>query len=384
VRHAVRQARQSIVERQAGVAAQAEDRLDAMQAQHLDHRLGSAERAHLRAADHLRLRGFVHAAIIASSFRMTQMTAETAQHARHQRPAPGELVIDHVAHFVEDLDAAVGVLEALGFVATPRSDQTTHGADGNETPAGQSNRCVMLDAGYLEILTPTLDTATSRRTRAQMARYGGVHILAFGTPSAEEDHQRLAQHGFDPLPLVDLRRAVELETATGMVQQSARFAVQRVPPEIMPEGRIQFCEQHTPECLWQPRYLRHSNGVTALAAVVVCAEDPVEAGARFARFAGLLPAPSGEFVRLHSARGSVLIGTRDACAALFGAAPPAPALAGYALACDDPAALVRRLEALGCAASTLSGEVFSCLLPPALGGAWLFGRAAALARWAQA
>jgi len=314
---------------------------------------------------------------------MTQTTAEIAQHARQQRPAPGELVIDHVAHFVEDLEAAVGVLETLGFVATPRSDQTMHGADGNEAPAGQSNRCVMLEAGYLEILTPTLDTATSRRTRAQMARYAGVHILAFGTPSAEEDHQRLAQHGFEPLPLVDLRRTVELETATGIVQQSARFAVQRVPAELMPEGRVQFCEQHTPECLWQPRYLRHSNGVTALAAVMVCAEDPVEAGARFARFAGLLPAPSREFVRLHSARGSVLIGTHETCAALLGAAPPAPALAGYALACDDPAALARRLETLRCAVRAHSDDVFSCLLPAALGSAWLFGRAAALARWAQ-
>jgi len=309
------------------------------------------------------------------------MMHTAADIAQQQRPAPGELVIDHVAHFVEDLDATTAVLEALGFVATPRSDQATRDAEGNETPAGQANRCVMLDAGYIEILTPTLDTPTSRRTRAQMARYAGVHILAFGTPSAEEDHARLARHGFDPLPLVDLRRVVEVETATGMAQGLARFAVQRVPPETMPEGRVQFCEQRTPEHLWQPRYLRHSNGVQALAAVIVCAEAPLEAGARFGRFAGLLPAAAADFVRLHTARGSVLIGTREACAALLGAAPPAPALAGYALACDDPPALAGRLEALGCAARALSGELFSCPLPPALGGGWLFGRGAALARW---
>jgi len=115
--------------------------------------------------------------------------------------------------------------------------------------------------------------------------------------------------------------------------------------------------------------------------VIVCAEAPLEAGARFGRFAGLLPAAAADFVRLHTARGSVLIGTREACAALLGAAPPAPALAGYALACDDPPALAGRLEALGCAARALSGELFSCPLPPALGGGWLFGRGAALARW---
>jgi len=315
---------------------------------------------------------------------MTHTTAEFAQHAQRQRPASGELVIDHVAHFVEDLDAAVGALEGLGFVVTPRSDQTTGDADGRQTPAGQSNRCVMLESGYLEILTPTLDTPTSRRTRAQMARYAGVHILAFGTPSAEEDHARLARHGFDPLPPIDLRRTLEVETASGITQGLARFAVQRVPPEHMPEGRVQFCEQRTPECLWQPRYLRHSNGVRGLDAVIVCAEDPVEAGARFARFAGMLPAPGGDFVRLHTARGSVLIGTRAVCGALLGAAPLAPALAGYALACDDPPALARRLEAQGCTVRALAGELMSCTLPAALGGAWLFGHSAALARWTQA
>lgn len=311
------------------------------------------------------------------------MTQPNADVARNQRPAPGELVIDHVAHFVEDLDKAVEWLQALGFIATPRSDQSTREADGTEVPAGQSNRCVMLEAGYLEILTPTLDTPTSRRTRVQMERYAGVHILAFGTPSAEEDHDRLARHGFDPLPLVDLRRELEVETPAGVTQALARFAVQRVPPERMPEGRVQFCEQCTPEHLWQARYLRHANGVRGLDAVVVCADDPVDAGARFARFAGLLPASEDGFVRLATARGSVLIGTHEACAELLGAAPPAPALAGYALACDDPPAFARRLEALDRVVRSVGDELFSCVLPAALGGAWLFGRRDALARWAQ-
>ncbi len=312
------------------------------------------------------------------------MTHTAADIAQHQRPAPGELVIDHVAHFVENLDAAIAVLEALGFVATPRSEQTTRDANGGESPAGQANRCVMLDAGYLEILTPTVDTPISRRTRAQMARYGGVHILAFGTPSAEEDGARLARHGFAPLPLVDLGRRVEVETARGLTQAHARFAVQRVPAEQMPEGRVQFCEQRTPECLWQPRYLRHANGVRALGAVIVCADDPLEAGARFARFAGLLPAPRGDFVRLQTARGSVLIGTRDACAALLGQAPQSPALAGYALACDDPPALAGRLTAQNCTVRKHRDELHACVLPAALGGAWLFGHGTALDRWLQA
>ena len=39
--------------------------------------------------------------------------------AENQRPRPGDLVLDHVGHFVPDLDAAAKVLAELGFFATP-------------------------------------------------------------------------------------------------------------------------------------------------------------------------------------------------------------------------------------------------------------------------
>ncbi len=159
-----------------------------------------------------------------------------------QTAEPGSLVLDHVAHFVPDLDAAARTLEALGFVVTPTSEQSTQ--DG---PAGTANRCVMLGEGYLEFLSPIADTPHARRTREAMARYPGVHILALGTPAAAEERARLERHGFAPLPQVDLERDVELEGQT----RRARFGVVRVPPETMPEGRVQFVEHRTPECVWQ-------------------------------------------------------------------------------------------------------------------------------------
>lgn len=257
------------------------------------------------------------------------------------------------------------MLEALGFVVTPYSEQATQ-----EGPAGTANRCVMLGEGYLEFLSPIADTPHARRTRAAMARYPGVHILALGTPAAAEEHARLERHGFAPLPLVDLEREVEVEGATRL----ARFGVVRVPPETMPEGRIQFVEHRTPEYVWQPRWLAHANGVNALAAVFVCADDPPAAAARYARFAGLLPSPEGAFIRLSTSRGDIVIGRRHDLAALLGAAPAAPALAGYALACADPEALAARCRAAG-AKVRRAGALYAARLPPALGGACLFGAA---------
>ncbi len=291
--------------------------------------------------------------------------------AARQQPPAGSLFLDHVGHFVADLEAAARALEALGFAPTPFSPQATP-----EGPAGTANRCVMLEEGYLELLAPIAGTAHARRVREAMARHAGVHVLAFGTPAAEEEHARLARHGFEPPPLVRLEREVELDGAT----RSARFVVARVPPGRMPEGRVQFVQQLTPECLWQRRYLAHGNGVSALAAVFVVAGNPVAAAARYARFAGLLPRPAGALVRLATARGALLIGRAADWERLLGAAPPAaPAFAGYALACRDPQALAQRCASAGLAVRAAGDGLYAVQLPPQLGGAWLLGEAAALA-----
>ena len=263
--------------------------------------------------------------------------------ADDQTPAPGELYLDHVAHFVPDLGAAARLAESVGFVVTPQSAHRAQGA-----PAGTSNRCIMLEEGYIEILAPTLDTPNARRVRSDMARYDGVHLACFGTPDAEAEHRRLAAHGFEPEPLVDLERTLD-------DGQTVRFRVVYVPPAKMPEGRVQYVQQLTPEHLWKPKYLKHRNGVVGLAAVYVAAAVPAEAAARWARFAGLLPRRDGDLVRLDATRGKVFVGE----------AQPAPALAGYALRCRDPEKFLATCRKAG-----LEVRKQAVLLPPALGGGW--------------
>lgn len=285
------------------------------------------------------------------------MPSQTDAIAARQQPAPGTLALDHISHFLPDLETAAAWLARLGFAITPLSVQQTQ--DG---PAGSSNRCVMLEDGYLEFLTPTLDTPVARQMRVHMAKHTGTHLACFGTPDAAGEHARLAAHGFEPLPLVNLARQVE-------DGRSARFNVVRVPPGQMPEGRIQFVQHLTPECLWKAEHLAHDNGVLALDAVFVVAEDPVDAGARWAEFAGLLPRRDGEWVRLETDRGEVVVGTRAQMAGRLGVAPEAPALAGYALRCREAAAFAARCAAAGLdVRATAFGHAVS--LPPALGGAW--------------
>ncbi len=274
--------------------------------------------------------------------------------ADRQRPPPGRLFLDHVSHFVPDLGAAGALLESLGFAVTPPSAHVTQ--DG---PAGTSNRCVMLGEGYLEFLTPTADTPNAQRTRKAMRRYRGVHLACFGTPAAEEEHARLERNHFSPQPLERLERKVE----DGM---TVRFSVVRAAPGRMPEGRVQFVQHLAPEAIWRPRHLRHRNGVLGLSAAYVVASDPVRAAARWARFIGGLPRREGKFIVLPTDRGRILLGTRAQLQSLLGAAPRAPGIAGYALACKDPKAFARHCKEAGLKVN----RNLAVVLPPTLGGAW--------------
>lgn len=279
--------------------------------------------------------------------------------ADRQRPAPGQLFLDHVSHFVPDLDAAARLLAQLGFVVTEKSDQTT--PDG---PVGASNRCVMLEQGYIEILSPTLDTPAAQRMRARMKKFVGVHLACFGTPDAEGEYARLASHGFEPQPLVNLEREVDGGTV--------RFKVARPAPEAMPEGRVQYVQQMTPQAIWTGPNLAHANGVIGLSAVYVAAQDVPAAAARWARFSALLPHAAPRWAELIASRGSVVVATRSALQKEggFAASPRAPALAGYALRCREPAAFAGRCAKAGLKVSVRPRH-FAVELPAALGGNWV-------------
>ncbi len=285
----------------------------------------------------------------------------------NQRPAPGELVMDHVAHFVPDLNAAGELLEALGFTPSPVSNHQVEGK-----PAGTANRCLMFEAGYVEILAPTLDTPNARRVRAHMSRGGaeaaGIHLVCFGTPDARAEHARLATYGFEPEPLVRLSRVVD-------DGRTVRFNVIYVPPGKMPEARVQYCEQLTPEVIWIPEHVRHENGVKALGDVYVVATDPERDAARWGLFSGCLPRPDGALVRLDTSRGSVFLGTRAELSRFLPVVPEPPAVAAFQLKVEHPGRFAARC--LDAGAQVHDSPRGGCVaLPPELGGCWLFSERA--------
>ena len=219
----------------------------------------------------------------------------------------------------------------------------------------------MLEQGYLEILCPKLDTPHAQRVRNLMARYDGVHLACFGTPDAAFEHQRLAAHGFEPEPVVNLERKID----TG---EQLRFNVVYVAPGKMPEGRVQYCEHLTPEHLWKDEYVNP----LSLEEIYVVAGDPAKTAARWALFSGLLPRREGDMVRLDTARGRIFVATRKILSQLFGSVPAAPGIAGYRLRCRSPGRLAERCAKAG-AKVKRRGKRYAVTLPAALGGTWLLG-----------
>ena len=298
------------------------------------------------------------------------MTTKFEPAAAVQVPVPGELVLDHVAHFVPHVEAASAALEKLGFLLTPFSAQSHRLEPGGPlVPAGTGNRCAMLRRGYLEFLTPTGDTGVAHQLRAAIKRYVGVHSIVFGTSAPDADYARLEKAGFGPLPPVALQRQIDTADST----QTARFTVVRTPPGAMAEGRIQYCQHHTPQFVWQERWLTHPNRAVALNGVVICAADPGESAQRYTRYTGLLAQVSGSVWRMGTARGRLLVVDPETLRRRLDLEPPAlPWIAGYALESDDINATGDYLRRNRAHVHVLGNQRLLAKLPPELGGVIVF------------
>lgn len=312
---------------------------------------------------------------------MTGRAGPAAPVAARQVPGAGAVILDHVAFFAPGLGAAEVALARLGFALTPFTAQRNR-VEGRLVPAGTGNRLALLEAGYLEVLTPTgEDTPIARQFQAAIARYPGLHAIAFGEADAEAAHRRLAAAGFDPLPLVALERKVPTEAG----EAPARFAVVRIAPGLMPEGRIQVCRHLTPEVVWQERWLGQPNGARALCEVLIAVADAGEAAARFARFTGIAPrAHANRTIRIETARGALAFAEPAVLAALpAGLRPPAlPWIGAIALEVAEPQATAAILTRGGVPFARAAAGAL--VVPPehGLGAAIAFTAAGAPAPWA--
>lgn len=281
------------------------------------------------------------------------------------QPQTNEIFLDHIAHWLAHADAAQLALQQLGFTTTPFSEQRQTDADGNIVPAGSGNYCVMLERGYLEFLVPLADTVIGRELKAGIERYVGVHIAAFACAQASDQHAFMQKLGFHQRPLAKLSREVLDQHDTLAV---AQFDVARPRPGVIAEGRVQFLTHHTPELLWQPRYVHHANGAQALTGLTFAVSDLAEAVARYQRIlqrAGVQISGGHVFALEH---GALTLLDYEAAVSRFGSAlvPSAPSMVNYQLECDCAKAFVKYVEPHA-EVHAYGPNAFLVTLPAALG-----------------
>lgn len=254
-----------------------------------------------------------------------------------QLPQPGQIFLDHVAWMVPDLDEASRVFERLGFPLTPYS---VHGdrdpATGALKPVGTANRLAMLPFGYIELLTTVagVDTPDTRHVRSCLARHTGVHLLAFTVTDPAREAARISGRGIGMRPVVNLRRTVEAEDGS---QTEVAFTVVRAEFERFPEARMQLLSHHTPEHMWQRRYLPPESGLEALVGATIVCDDPQEAAARFADFTGRPVDAQAQPLTIRLDRGTLQFVDQRGAAEQFGhtARPSAPAVAAIRITSRD-------------------------------------------------
>lgn len=253
-----------------------------------------------------------------------------------QTPGPGEIFLDHVGWFVPDMEAAAPKFEALGFPLTPFTVHMNEQPDGSRVPSGTANRCGMIRRGYLEVLTrvPEVESAITQQMDAGLARYTGLHLIAFTVSDTEATTTMLRENGFSPDPPVALRRPMPLDEGG---EGTAAFSVIRLPNDAMVEGRVQVLSQDTPDVVWQPSVTADANGAAMLSGILICAADPDETAARYERFTGKDRQSHGDGFRIPLDRGEIAICTSEECVALIPAVeiPDLPFIAAVSIMSGD-------------------------------------------------
>jgi hypothetical protein len=255
--------------------------------------------------------------------------------------------INHVGMAVRDLADAASRYEAMGFLLTPFSPHSGAWKPGERVqPLGSGNRCAMFAGNYLEILANADPAVPSPRLAGYLRHHQGAHIICFGSQRLEAVDDRLRAAGIATSGVIPLQRDVDTEAGV----RTAMFQRVQFAPEDSPEGYIQAARHLTPDYVYQPRYIRHPNGCTALSNCYLVVEDVAGYASRYERYTGLRPSFGDDVARFRFELGNVLtlLSPRRALDALPETLrPPTPGIAGVAFHCPDLASQRSRLDDAG-------------------------------------
>lgn len=273
--------------------------------------------------------------------------------------------LHHAGHVVHDMTAGIALYRRLGFLLPPPAYPMLAPREGAPpAPFGAGNTRVRFARNFVELVTavgvgPVGDDATlvpldapaealpqlreniartAARIHSALARFEGLHILAFQTSDADATAARLAAHGVHHSGVNRLRRPAE--PGEGAQAVPVGYVEIDDDSERTPEGRLVVAENPATETDGTSQ--DHPNGATDLVESTLCvpaAELPAYEH-RYAAYLGR-PARNAGPARAFDLDRSrvVLVADADLAAILPGEhAPALPAFVAYTVAVRDLAA----------------------------------------------
>jgi len=226
--------------------------------------------------------------------------------------------LDHIVHAVRDLDAAADLYRRLGFTVGAR----------NKHPWGTHNHIVQLPGFFIELLTLAepeklgsdgFSTMFGAYNRDFIARGEGFSLLILESKDATGDAATFSGAGVgEPDPLRFEREAKRSDGSSVKVGFSLAFAEDRGARDI----HFAACQQHYPENFWNPSFQQHTNGVSAVAGVVVVSEQPEQHRRFFEVFADGRASAAKDGFGIATHRGAIDVVTPAAFLRRFGVKAP--------------------------------------------------------------
>ena len=169
--------------------------------------------------------------------------------------------IDHTLVGVRDLEAARELWHRLGFTVTPR---------GRHIGWGTGNYCIMLGAGYIELLGIVDASQFTNNLDFFLKTREGLMGLAFATDDAAGCAASLHEAGIAAEGPKQLKRLLELPEGTVVPE----FALVHPAPDAVPGLKAFVCQHLTPELVRRPDWLAHPNGAAALLGMTIAVDQP--------------------------------------------------------------------------------------------------------------
>jgi catechol 2,3-dioxygenase-like lactoylglutathione lyase family enzyme len=256
--------------------------------------------------------------------------------------------LDHIVQAVRDLDAAAELYRRLGFTVGAR----------NKHSWGTHNQLIQLPGFFVELLTVAepeklgsdgFSTLFGRFNQSFLGRHEGLSILLLEGKDAAADAAAFKSAGIAATDTMRFER--EGKRPDGSTVKVA-FSLVFARDAGAPETGFATCQQHFPDNFWNPAFQQHANTASAIAAVVLVAENPSDHHIFLSAFSGvrdLYATSSG--ITAATPRGDIRVMDPAAFRSHFGTKPPDASqgarLAALQFRVRDRPALVAALQAGG-------------------------------------